>query len=115
MNRNLCGAVLVINRTRAVCCRIQQDRAILIRLAGRNGARPHRSDVRLDAAEAQACGLTVRYPIARPAQAFRVTTGALQASHILGEAPAALLARIHAAIARELRQRAIEDRGRFLS
>jgi len=85
----------------------------LVPIGGTNGRSRHRAEVTISEAEATACGISHRYPIARCHMAFKVAVTRMGKSSHCGSAPAALIERIRGAVRDEARTRSKEDRLQF--
>lgn len=104
LRRNAAGIIWSSNKTHAQ----------VVPIGGYNGPPPHRAEVRFDdPAEAFACGVSFRYPVARCHMAFEMTLELALKATVLGAAPASLISRVSVALRREIDARRLEQRLHF--
>lgn len=94
--------------------RVDGDTLVLISISGTNGPPRHRAEVVIsDLSDIMATGISLTWPTIRCHVMFRVATAKLFSQEPTGRAPDRLMARVVAAVQREIEARRLEDRGSF--
>jgi hypothetical protein len=110
------GDVVALRRCGVgIIWRADGDDLWVVPVWGKNGPPRHRAEVEIeDVGEIAACGISLRYPVARCQSVFKVSVARLASAARLGAAPAALLSRLIAAVVREAQAQQTEDRMHYL-
>jgi hypothetical protein len=110
------GHVVALRRGGAgLICYASGTDVWIVPISGCNGPPRHRAEVRIEAlADIIACGLSIKYPIARCQKAYRTTVDSLaKAATRTGTAPMSLVSRVMSALRAESAARHLEDRQHF--